>query len=49
MIRYMLLQNYEGGAGTSEPMANWAPGDIKAHIDRGPPGDGRARRRHVTG
>ena len=33
MARFMLLQNYEGGAGCSEPMTNWAPEDIKAHID----------------
>ncbi len=32
MTKFLLLQNYEGGAGCSEPMTNWAPGDIKAHI-----------------
>ena len=33
MTRYVLLQKYEGGAGCEEPMTNWAPEDIKAHID----------------
>jgi hypothetical protein len=33
MTKFLLLQNYEGGAGCAEPMANWAPEDIKAHID----------------
>jgi hypothetical protein len=32
MTRFLLLQNYEGGAGCAD-MANWAPEDIKAHID----------------
>jgi hypothetical protein len=33
MTKFMLLQNYEAGAGCAEPMTNWAPDDIKAHID----------------
>jgi hypothetical protein len=33
MTKFMLLQNYEGGAGCDLPMTEWAPGDIKAHID----------------
>ncbi len=33
MARYMLLQRYEGGAGCDVPMYEWAPEDIKAHID----------------
>jgi hypothetical protein len=33
MAKFMLLQNYEGGAGCDEPLPNWAPEDIKAHID----------------
>jgi len=33
MTRFLLLQNYEGGEGCSEPMTNWAPEEIKAHID----------------
>ena len=32
MARFMLLQNYAGPAGM-QPMPNWAPEDIKAHID----------------
>lgn len=32
MAKYMLLQNYEGGD-CLVPMTNWAPGEIKAHID----------------
>jgi hypothetical protein len=32
MTKFMLLQKYEGGAGCTEPMSNWAPEDIKAHI-----------------
>jgi hypothetical protein len=33
MTRFMLMQNYESVPGCSQPMANWAPEDIKAHID----------------
>ncbi len=33
MPKFMLLQKYEGGEGCSEPMSNWPPQDIKAHID----------------
>lgn len=33
MTKFLLLQNYEGGEGCSEPMTNWAPEDIKAHIE----------------
>jgi hypothetical protein len=32
MTKFLLLQNYEGGE-CVEPMPNWAPEDIKAHID----------------
>jgi len=32
MTKFMLLQNYEGGAGCTEPITNWAPEDIHAHI-----------------
>jgi hypothetical protein len=31
MTKFLLLQNYEGGTCT-EPMPNWAPVDIQAHI-----------------
>ena len=33
MPKFLLLQKYEAGKGCSEPMINWAPEDIKAHID----------------
>ena len=33
MTKFLLLQKYEGGAGCTVPMTDWAPGDIKAHID----------------
>ena len=33
MTKYLLLQNYGGTAGCDLPMTDWAPGDIKAHID----------------
>src|SRR5439155_12422912 len=33
MTKFLLLQKYEGGAGCDEPMTNWPPEDIKAHID----------------
>jgi hypothetical protein len=32
MTKFLLLQNYEGGAGCSAPMTDWAPEDISAHI-----------------
>ena len=32
MTKFMLLQNYAGPTGM-QPMPNWAPEDIKAHID----------------
>jgi hypothetical protein len=32
MVRYLLIQNYEGGV-CEEPMGTWAPADIRAHID----------------
>jgi hypothetical protein len=32
MSKYLLIQNYEGGACT-EPMGTWDPADIRAHID----------------
>jgi hypothetical protein len=32
IMKYILLMNYEGGAGCDVPMSEWAPGDIKAHI-----------------
>ena len=32
-MKFLLLQNYEGGAGCTVPMDQWAPDDIKAHID----------------
>jgi len=32
MTKFMLLQNYEGGEGCTEPMSDWAPEDIQAHI-----------------
>ncbi len=32
MPKFLLLQNYEGGAGCTVPMSNWAPEDIQAHI-----------------
>ena len=31
-MRFMLLQNYAGPAGM-QPITDWAPEDIKAHID----------------
>jgi hypothetical protein len=33
MTKFLLLQNYEGGSGCTEPMTSWAPQDIQAHID----------------
>lgn len=32
-MRFMLLQNYAGGTGCTVPMSEWAPEEIKAHID----------------
>jgi hypothetical protein len=32
MTRFMLMQNYAGPEGM-QPMPNWTPGEIKAHID----------------
>jgi hypothetical protein len=32
MPRFMLLQNYEGGAGCDIPMDEWEPRDVAAHI-----------------
>ena len=32
MARYLLIQNYEGGV-CDVPMGDWAPADIRAHID----------------
>lgn len=33
MPRYLLLQNYEGGAGCDVPMHEWPIEDVRAHID----------------
>jgi hypothetical protein len=33
MTKFLLLQNYAGTAACDLPMTDWAPGDIKAHID----------------
>src|SRR5262249_62253320 len=32
MAKFMLLQNYEAGAGCDMPMTEWALEDIKSHI-----------------
>ena len=32
-MRYMLLQNYGGVESDCEPMTEWTPGEVKAHID----------------
>lgn len=32
-MRFMLLQNYAGGANCDVPMTQWAPEDVEAHID----------------
>lgn len=32
-MRFMLLQNYAGGAGCTVPMTEWAPEEVQAHID----------------
>ena len=33
MTKFLLLQSYGGGEGCELPMTEWAPGDIRAHID----------------
>jgi hypothetical protein len=33
MTKFLLLQNYEAGAGCSVPMTEWTPEEIRAHID----------------
>ena len=33
MAKYLLVQNYEGGASCDTPMGDWDPADIRAHID----------------
>jgi hypothetical protein len=33
MAKYLLIQNYEGGAGCDTPMGAWDPADIRRHID----------------
>lgn len=33
MPRYMLLQNYGAPAACTVPMTEWAPGDVKTHIE----------------
>jgi hypothetical protein len=33
MPKFLLLQNYGGGAACDIPMTEWSPGDIKAHIE----------------
>jgi hypothetical protein len=33
MTKYLLLQNYGGTVACDLPMTDWAPGDVKAHID----------------
>lgn len=32
-MRYMLLQSYGGGQADCPPMTQWAPADIRAHIE----------------
>lgn len=32
-MKFLLLQNYAGGLACEVPMTEWAPADIKAHID----------------
>jgi len=32
-MRFMLLQNYGGVESDCEPMSEWTPGEVKAHID----------------
>ena len=33
MAKYLLIMNYEGGAGCDTPMGEWDPANIRAHID----------------
>jgi hypothetical protein len=33
MAKYLLIQNYEGGAACDTPMGAWDPADIRRHID----------------
>jgi hypothetical protein len=33
MAKYLLIQNYEGGARCDTPMGAWDPADIRRHID----------------
>jgi hypothetical protein len=40
MTKFLLLQNYAGTAACDLPMTDWAPGDIKAHIDAELAGNG---------
>lgn len=32
-MRFMLIQNYSGGANCDVPMTHWAPEEVQAHID----------------
>ena len=32
-MKFLLLQNYEGGAGCTVPMDQWSTDDIKAHVE----------------
>ncbi|MGH9096349.1 MAG: YciI family protein [Acidimicrobiales bacterium] len=32
-MRYMLLQNYGGVESDCEPMTEWTPGEVRAHIE----------------
>jgi hypothetical protein len=32
MTKFLLIQNYEGGAGCDIPMDQWKPEDVQAHI-----------------
>jgi hypothetical protein len=32
-MKFMLLQNYEGGENCDVPMSQWTPEEIRAHID----------------
>jgi hypothetical protein len=34
MARFLLLQNYGPCEGCTEPMSDWAPEDIRAHLSR---------------
>jgi hypothetical protein len=33
MAKYLLIMYYEGGAGCHQPMGDWDPADVRAHID----------------